>query len=1118
MANSNNNDLNLQGVFDAGSQKMDLTDLSKQGFKKVKVLDQKAMEEFIRKAVDRVVSTQTAEEKERIFAESRKELDRLMKEHREVKSHAQLLESDKNELVEHLEALQRELELKSELEEATLHKKFLEGTASMQKQVEEVKRRADKAGSDLEAMRVENARLAATLEGAREKVATLKEDEPRLQASLKENQELNRQNARYQTELEGAGRRIHELEGSFERERSRLREAEHARTEMVEQVLKLQSKLPDAAKSARELEALRAQLAKAEELVRDGAREHGGLKARVGELEARLTEAQAEIQKAGAQAARLEGENGPLRKEVDHLHAGTAALEAAIAEERMKTEAATSEALDLRVKIDAAEARLREKQGALDLAETRFKEKQQALDRAHAEVKELERSVNEGRSKGQAYFEEASSLKNRLDAVENRNWDNQTLLDKAAAEAASLRKALEEERAKAKAAVDDASAQAKTREAELLTRIADADRLEVERVGFQQELTELRSRLSGLDAVHREHAEALAALALAQEDAAASRAEIARLEKEREEQREKVVIVSSDLEEIEERHQSEQQELGALREKSQALEEELKRTRQNLALAQEALQNLQGILQREQEVAREARNDATLTQARLHEVSATAARLDEQSRRLVDENATLQARLQSSDLTTAAASALDHRLGAVERLMEAARQQSGLARESAADSKVAAAEIRRSILLQTRPKQKPGAARLQGGVALDGHALLQEFFRRIRLKERLQKHVPVREQDGQRHPSELLADVVAALIAGDRRGEKEKGARLEILGPARGPDVADLRQFLGRVSPQAGHAISRVHDALRHNLFSMPERPGRVLLDVGSVDLPRQYRPLVAFEPETKEFWHGQLRTTSDKDTQGIVPFLKECVSKVPGGFPRSRVRFRLDPRYFSEDVVRFLNSRGCSYVMEAPSLAGIRAAAQKARYRELSGGWEAGEFQQRIHPIRKTLGRLVVVRHRLSRKGRPAKPMFRDKTWEYCVYVVDGKISPWRAHQAYETRSASEAESASLLTDFTRSKLLGRRRRQHGALFPLYLLASDLVQWFRRKALPMEERGRNLDSLRNELLRLPTTQERMGAPQLPMLRKTDKNRKAFERVARKIKRLRPVRPFTFRK
>ena len=104
------------------------------------------------------------------------------------------------------------------------------------------------------------------------------------------------------------------------------------------------------------------------------------------------------------------------------------------------------------------------------------------------------------------------------------------------------------------------------------------------------------------------------------------------------------------------------------------------------------------------------------------------------------------------------------------------------------------------------------------------------------------------------------------------------------------------------------------------------------------------------------------------------------------------------------------------------------------------------------------------------------------------------------------------------MLTDFTKSKLLGRRRRSHAALFPLYMMASDLVQWFRRKALPMEERGLDLDALRTDLLRLPTSQERMGLQRLPVVAKNDKHRKSFDRVTRKLKRLRPARPFTFRK
>src|SRR5262245_64417306 len=181
MADNDDKSLDFQQALDAGTKKMDLSDLEKRGFKKVKVLDEKAMEEIVRKAVERVASTRTGEEKERILAETQKELDRLMKEHRAVKTKAQLLESNKNELAETIHALQRELELKGELEEERLHKKFAEGTASMQSQVEEVKRRAQDTADKLERIRVDNARLQAMLDAEREKSD---QTQPKLNAAL----------------------------------------------------------------------------------------------------------------------------------------------------------------------------------------------------------------------------------------------------------------------------------------------------------------------------------------------------------------------------------------------------------------------------------------------------------------------------------------------------------------------------------------------------------------------------------------------------------------------------------------------------------------------------------------------------------------------------------------------------------------------------------------------------------------------------------------------------------------------------------------------------------------------------------------------------------------------
>lgn len=1055
-------ELDLKGALEQGTKKMALKDLEQKGFKNVKVLDEKGLEELMRKAVDRVVSTHTAEEKARIVEQSRKELDRMMKEHKAARSRAQLLEVDKNELVEQVEALQRELELKSELEEELLHKRFEEGTASMQSQVEEVKKRAQMIDHELERLQVENAKLEATLAAEREKVARARDTEQRLDAALKEIQDLHRDNARLQSVLEASDRRLAEHDKALETEQSKLREAERARTELVEQVLQLQARLGDATRAGKDVEALRAELAKVEALVRDAAKENAALRARTADLEARLQESQVQLNRATAEAARLEGENGPLRKEVQHLRAGIAALEAALNEERIKAQSGIGETVLLREKLETSE--------------TRAREKHCGLEEARAALAGLESAMVAERSKCLGLQEQIDALRREIDAV-------------------------------------------RAREADLEKKVSSADRVEVERVHLEQELGRTRADLAGLETQRIELEAARRALEDARNEIQALGAEVARLEKEQDDQREKTVIVSSELEEIEEKHQTEQQELEGLRQVSKQLEDQLAKTRQDLTQAHTEIQSLQDLLQREQDVSRDARNDTTTIQSRLQDLTGHAARLEEQVRGLSDDNDRLLERLKAADSQAASVGGLGDRLAELERLIELARETSGTARSSIGESKAVTDQLRRALTLTGPKKKKKSPLTLQGGVALDGHALLQEFFRRIRLKERLQKHVPVKEKDGQRHPSELLQDVVAALIAGDKRQARDKGAHLEILGPTAGPDVADLRQFVGRVSPRASHAVARVHEALRNNLFSPPEKPARLVLDVGGVDLARSYRPRIAYDPERKEFVHGELRTIRDKDTQGIVPFLKECFAKVPGGFPRSRVRFRLDSGYFSEDVVRFLNRRGCSYVMLAPELAAIRDAAKKVKFHELSGGWEYGEFLQRVHPIRKTMGRFVVVRHRLSRRNGPeVKPQFRDKTWEYCVFVADAKITPWRAYQAYLGRTASEASSASQLADFTKSKLLGKKRRQHGALFPLYLMASDLVQWFRRKALPMEERDRSLDSLRTDLLKLPTTQERMGRAGLPVVPRRDASRKSFDRLTRNIRRLRPVKPFRFRK
>ena len=73
--------INIKEVIAEGTVSASLKDLEKRGFQRVKVLDERAIQNLISRAIDRIVVTETSEEKQRILARSREELDSLLREH-----------------------------------------------------------------------------------------------------------------------------------------------------------------------------------------------------------------------------------------------------------------------------------------------------------------------------------------------------------------------------------------------------------------------------------------------------------------------------------------------------------------------------------------------------------------------------------------------------------------------------------------------------------------------------------------------------------------------------------------------------------------------------------------------------------------------------------------------------------------------------------------------------------------------------------------------------------------------------------------------------------------------------------------------------------------------------
>src|SRR5436853_7904971 len=107
MGNHMGNDkLDIRKAIEDNAHVSDLANLASSGVKRVKVLDENALQEMIQQAIDAVISSSTAEERTRILADSRKQLTTLMNERDEFASQAQMQQADRSDLIAELEKLQ----------------------------------------------------------------------------------------------------------------------------------------------------------------------------------------------------------------------------------------------------------------------------------------------------------------------------------------------------------------------------------------------------------------------------------------------------------------------------------------------------------------------------------------------------------------------------------------------------------------------------------------------------------------------------------------------------------------------------------------------------------------------------------------------------------------------------------------------------------------------------------------------------------------------------------------------------------------------------------------------------------------------------------------------------
>jgi chromosome segregation ATPase len=164
----------VRRAIEQSSSRSTLQELAKKGIHRVKVLDESMINKLIGEAVERIVSTKTnllsSDDRQKIIEASRKELDRLMKEHQQSKDKAELMERDKQSLATEIENLQEQVKQTRKLAEEQAKQRYEDGKAMVKAELEDMKRRMESADTDAEKRLRKELELEFKLKNAEERM------------------------------------------------------------------------------------------------------------------------------------------------------------------------------------------------------------------------------------------------------------------------------------------------------------------------------------------------------------------------------------------------------------------------------------------------------------------------------------------------------------------------------------------------------------------------------------------------------------------------------------------------------------------------------------------------------------------------------------------------------------------------------------------------------------------------------------------------------------------------------------------------------------------------------------------------------------------------------------
>jgi hypothetical protein len=371
-------------------------------------------------------------------------------------------------------------------------------------------------------------------------------------------------------------------------------------------------------------------------------------------------------------------------------------------------------------------------------------------------------------------------------------------------------------------------------------------------------------------------------------------------------------------------------------------------------------------------------------------------------------------------------------------------------------------------------------------------ALIEQFFQRIHLQGALWRHVRFAPRNNRYSISESLEALLYPLILGLGRIEtteplRHNGVFHYLAGLPGYPDATTLRRFLDRFARRGRNSLVKLHDVWRAAMLGEPSRAGFDLdstvltvygrqerAEVGYKPKKRgrpSYLPLLCFEGNTQDCWEGSYHPGDTHVSTITIPLLERAFPKLPASI--REVRVRADAAFFDHEIIEFIDGKGAFYAIVARLTRPLKNRLSGLRYRRVSSGVWAGEFEYcpRGWP---GLRRFVVIRRPVPEEPSAQLTLFQMGGYSYQALVTNLTLQPLNLWRFYNQRARAELIIRELKYAYALGKIPTNDFQANEAFLQIVLLAYNLLNWFKRLCVPPHLRRATLQRLRQRLFVVP--------------------------------------------